>query len=264
MATEKIMDELEYQVFFVWDGVPSEKPLGAGSKEACLDWMRKNWKRYNKGKGELGLARNGRLVSFMLEEITAMQDNPKDIITVDVPLLIRLLEYAREDAKTDMDLHNLTDRMIALCNKGITLTMQNYGELINQVDEGAKHKGTYQKIGEPSCKRPFRAKGMYVYDADGRAVVEGSAMIPARMISFALNKTFPANVVDEGRHKNTIAAMNQMRYIPKIGDKIHAGVGTAGGAGFSGTVTKLDDVFVYFKSDEGRTFRAPYQVVTRG
>jgi hypothetical protein len=31
--------------------------------------------------------------------------NPKDTITVDVPLFIRLLEYAREDAKTDMDLH---------------------------------------------------------------------------------------------------------------------------------------------------------------
>jgi hypothetical protein len=33
--------------------------------------------------------------------------NPKDIIKLDIPLLIRLLEYAREDAKTDMDLHNV-------------------------------------------------------------------------------------------------------------------------------------------------------------
>jgi len=30
--------------------------------------------------------------------------NPQDKITVDVPLFIRLLEYAREDAKTDIDL----------------------------------------------------------------------------------------------------------------------------------------------------------------
>jgi hypothetical protein len=40
--------------------------------------------------------------------------NPRDIITVDVPLFIRLLEYAREDAQTDMDLHDLTDNIISL------------------------------------------------------------------------------------------------------------------------------------------------------
>jgi hypothetical protein len=33
--------------------------------------------------------------------------NPKDIIKLDVPLFIRLLEYAREDAKSDMDLHKV-------------------------------------------------------------------------------------------------------------------------------------------------------------
>jgi hypothetical protein len=37
--------------------------------------------------------------------------NPRDIITVDVPLFIRLLEYAREDAQTDMDLHDVTDNI---------------------------------------------------------------------------------------------------------------------------------------------------------
>ena len=40
--------------------------------------------------------------------------NPKDTITVDVPLFIRLLEYAREDAQTDMDLHDLADNIIQL------------------------------------------------------------------------------------------------------------------------------------------------------
>ena len=40
--------------------------------------------------------------------------NPQDTITVDVPLFIRLLEYAREDAQTDMDLHDLADRAIKL------------------------------------------------------------------------------------------------------------------------------------------------------
>ena len=48
-----------------------------------------------------------------------------DTITVDIPLMIRLLEYAREDAKTDMDLHSLTERLIEIRNKG-TLSMADY------------------------------------------------------------------------------------------------------------------------------------------
>jgi hypothetical protein len=47
--------------------------------------------------------------------------NPRDIITVDVPLFIRLLEYAREDAQSDMDLHDLTENIISLSASGKTL-----------------------------------------------------------------------------------------------------------------------------------------------
>jgi hypothetical protein len=57
--------------------------------------------------------------------------NPQDVVSVDVPLLIRLLEYAREDAKTDMDLHNVTERLIALSQEGNTLTMQDYDTICN-------------------------------------------------------------------------------------------------------------------------------------
>ena len=58
------------------------------------------------------------------------QFNPADKITVDVPLFIRLLEYAREDAKTDMDLHNVTENIIKLSETGKTLTMTQYEEIV--------------------------------------------------------------------------------------------------------------------------------------
>ena len=58
------------------------------------------------------------------------QFNPSDKITVDVPLFIRLLEYARENAKTDMDLHNVAENAIALSETGRTLTMAQYDELV--------------------------------------------------------------------------------------------------------------------------------------
>jgi hypothetical protein len=58
------------------------------------------------------------------------QFNPTDKITIDVPLFIRLLEYAREDAKTDMDLHNVAENAVALSGTGKTLTMTQYDEIV--------------------------------------------------------------------------------------------------------------------------------------
>jgi hypothetical protein len=58
------------------------------------------------------------------------QFNPSDKVTVDIPLFIRLLEYAREDAKTDMDLHNVAEKAIAASETGKTLTMADYDSLV--------------------------------------------------------------------------------------------------------------------------------------
>jgi hypothetical protein len=61
--------------------------------------------------------------------------NPKDKITLDVPLFIRLLEYAREDAKTDMDLHNVAEKAIELSSTGDTLTMTDYDKIVNMMGD---------------------------------------------------------------------------------------------------------------------------------
>jgi membrane protein required for beta-lactamase induction len=58
------------------------------------------------------------------------QFNPSDKVTLDIPLFIRLLEYAREDAKTDMDLHNVAEKAIAASETGKTLTMAEYNSLV--------------------------------------------------------------------------------------------------------------------------------------
>ena len=58
-------------------------------------------------------------------------DNPQDVVKVDIPLLIRLLEYAREDAQTDMDLHNVTEMLIKLSTEGNVLTMDHYDQIVD-------------------------------------------------------------------------------------------------------------------------------------
>ena len=58
--------------------------------------------------------------------------NPTDTISLDVPLFIRMLEYAREDAKTDMDLHNVTGNALKLSTTGKTLTMTDYNQITSK------------------------------------------------------------------------------------------------------------------------------------
>lgn len=52
------------------------------------------------------------------------------VICLDVPLMIRLLEYAREDSSNDMDLHVLATNAIELSEDGDALTMEHYSKLI--------------------------------------------------------------------------------------------------------------------------------------
>ena len=61
--------------------------------------------------------------------------NQRDTITVDVPLFIRLLEYAREDAQSDMDLHDVAQNIISLASSGKTLSMNDYSTIIGSQED---------------------------------------------------------------------------------------------------------------------------------
>jgi hypothetical protein len=69
---------------------------------------------------------------IMFEEV-----DKKDTITFDIPLIIRVLELAREDIKSDMDLHRVVERLIDIRNRG-TLTMDDYDFIANLKEEFVK------------------------------------------------------------------------------------------------------------------------------
>jgi hypothetical protein len=62
--------------------------------------------------------------------ISEREENPEDKITMDVPLFIRMLEYAREDASTDVDLHDVAEKAIGLSSEDKVLTMADYEFII--------------------------------------------------------------------------------------------------------------------------------------
>lgn len=53
-------------------------------------------------------------------------------VTLDIPLLIRLLEFAREDAKNDMDLHVVAENMTNLSQHVSCLEMKHYKKIIKR------------------------------------------------------------------------------------------------------------------------------------
>lgn len=63
------------------------------------------------------------------------EENKMDVITVDVPLFIRLLEFAREDATDDLKLHDIAEKLIKLCQDGDIMTMEQYDEIVDSKDQ---------------------------------------------------------------------------------------------------------------------------------
>jgi hypothetical protein len=66
----------------------------------------------------------------------AKQEDPTDIIAMDVPLFLRMLEYAREDAEQDVDLHKVTERAIEAVKLRGLLSMEDYQDIVGEpIDE---------------------------------------------------------------------------------------------------------------------------------
>jgi|688.fasta_scaffold13090_2 hypothetical protein len=61
-----------------------------------------------------------------------------DTISMDVPLFLRMLEYAKEDAQEDVDLHDVTQRATELSKTKPFLSMEDYNEIVaasQEIDE---------------------------------------------------------------------------------------------------------------------------------
>ena len=69
----------------------------------------------------------------------------KDTVCMDIPLLIRVLEFIREDVKTDVELHNTVERLIDM-RHDVPLTMEHYDSITGKLKE-SKDAGEYDYEG---------------------------------------------------------------------------------------------------------------------
>ena len=75
-----------------------------------------------------------------------------DYVSLDIPLFLRLLEFAREDAKTDLDLHFVTENILRIQQgknesnqAGSFLSMEDYDAIVSDTSKEDKLAETEDK-----------------------------------------------------------------------------------------------------------------------
>lgn len=70
-----------------------------------------------------------------------------DIIKLDVPTFLRLVELAREEVKNDADLHDLAEIVTRISQKEV-VTMKHYKEIVNFMKtQGTDELAQIRKLG---------------------------------------------------------------------------------------------------------------------
>ena len=86
--------------------------------------------------------------SLALSDITHYLDgtlhddnaSDSDVLNINVPTYIRTLEYAREDAKSDVDLHKLTENALEVSDKEGVVQMDDYEDIVPKMEKGGQNK----------------------------------------------------------------------------------------------------------------------------
>jgi hypothetical protein len=140
-----------------------------------------------------------------------------DTITMDIPLFLRMLEYSREDASQDMDLHDVTEKANKLGKERGILSMEDYEEIV----------GAAEKINEynPDQEQLDDEDEIFVsYDDEGRPLEEANV---------------PSNIRDFAKRKGISSLVNKVAgWAEKVGARIAGG--TAIGKNYSTLVLDLD------------------------
>jgi hypothetical protein len=108
--------------------------------------------RYIDGQGDEA---NTLYIENSNQYLNEQEEDPTDIIAMDVPLFLRMLEWAKEEAAEDVDLHKITERAIEAVKLRGLLSMDDYNDLIGEPIEEETGYSKYLATPEnPKGKTP--------------------------------------------------------------------------------------------------------------
>ena len=138
--TDKVLDENVYQdnrMLILKSILRDDRIHSEQEAEEVFDMMEKfnltqdeAIPQYLESKSDYEREKGGDREDDTMPDDLMEEENPIDTITMDVPLFIRMLEFAREDASTDMDLHDVAEKAVKLSAEGAPLNMMHYDEIV--------------------------------------------------------------------------------------------------------------------------------------
>ena len=173
--------------------------------------------------------------------LEAKSEDKVDTITMDIPLFLRMLEYSREDASQDMDLHDVTEKANKLGKERGILSMEDYEEIVGAAEEIKELKGKYM----PQDK--LEALDLWISDMlKYKKPEEVKQIILSKLKANLENNTeelteanVPSNIRDFAKRKGISSLVNKVAgWAEKVGARIAGG--TAIGKNYSTLVLDLD------------------------
>ena len=87
----------------------------------------------------------------MVEEVVVEETDKKDMVCMDIPLLIRVLEFTREEMSSDIELHNMVERLINM-RHDVPLDMTHYDAITSKLVKEGK-ESALDKFRKASAER---------------------------------------------------------------------------------------------------------------
>ena len=101
------------------------------------------------------------------EEGEEDKNNPVDVVKMDIPLFIRMLEFAREDAVDDEQLHAVTERITKMAAEGDIITMAEYDKIVGASTEENESEDPNE---DPNASEIKKTGHIEVYESKSKSL----------------------------------------------------------------------------------------------
>jgi hypothetical protein len=166
----------------------------------------------------------------------AKEEDIVDTITMDIPLFLRMLEYSREDAKKDLDLHDVTEKANKLGKERGILSMDDYEEIVGaaeEIDEAVNLKAS--KLSSAEYQKAKKLKDFKSSDWKWNADEDLYTKVNEAELTEAY---VPSNIKEFAKRRGVSSLVNKVAgWAEKVGKSITGG--TAIGYGYNTLVLDM-------------------------
>jgi hypothetical protein len=165
----------------------------------------------------------------------AKSEDKVDTITMDIPLFLRMLEYSKEDASQDMDLHDVTEKAISLGKERGILQMDDYDEIIGTTEELKEVNLKASKLSSAEYQKAKKLKDFKASDWKWNADEDLYTKVNEGELTEAY---VPSNIKEFAKRKGVTSLVNKVAgWAEKAGKGIRGG--TAIGKDYSTLVLDM-------------------------